>query len=80
MILPSKNIALDKSPIMAGATILKMLSKKNTTIDDLFERLKSDYGDYYWIIGLRAINMLYLSGKIYYDLNNDYMVLINEDT
>jgi len=78
MILPTKNQNLDQSPILAGAMILNQLKSGSKSVDDIFRYLRKDFQSHYWVIGLRAINILFLSGAIAYNENNDRMELTHE--
>lgn len=75
MILPSKNIDLDQSPILAGAIAILELKNGNTSMDGIFKKFRKEFPDHYWVIGLRALNILFLSGAIEYDQVNDRLEL-----
>ncbi|MBL8025183.1 MAG: hypothetical protein JNL74_02160 [Fibrobacteres bacterium] len=76
MILPTKNTNLDESPLIAGATIIELLSKGNVTVSKLLIKMKKDFPEHYYIVTMRAINMLYIYGKIEYDQTTDSLGLL----
>lgn len=79
MILPSKNLDLDRSPLYVGARILKQLQQNAMSLDLIFSDLEAELGAYSYLIAMRAINILYLSGRVRYNNTNDSLEITNEN-
>jgi hypothetical protein len=77
MILPSKNLDLDISPLFISSKILNNHAGKKIKFDSLREEIKNDIGDYYWLILLRSLNFLFLTGVVIYNQEDDTLEFVN---
>lgn len=71
MILPTKNSNLNLSPLYVGSVILRDFSGQSVQYDQVFDHMRDDLGEFYWLITQQALNLLFLADKVLYRADLD---------
>jgi hypothetical protein len=77
MILPSKNLDLNNSPLLISSKLLQNHRGHKVKFEVLQNEVRNIVGDCYWIILLRSINFLFLAGVVDYDNNTDSLEFLD---